>query len=160
MDAHVVRAWPGRALTRACRRLMGLMLLCAAAGATFAACDWFDDPSPETATVRLSGDAGEIATLLISKQFIAGIDENDVTRVQVLQGDTLRRALPWDTTIPIRVEQRFFIRSLDADTVSNQLRMEVRIDGVVEYDQSRITSEELQFVYTFNQPVTNVIELI
>jgi len=136
------------------------VLAVVASAAAFGGCDWFDDPSPEFATVSLSGDPGETVEILVSKQFLTGIDENDVTRVQIFQGDTLVRALPWDTTISIQLEQRFYVRTIDADTVANQLRMEVRIDGGVEYDKTGDASEDFQFVFTFNQPVTSVVELI
>ena len=135
-------------------------LLVIVAALSMVACDWFDDPSPENATVQLSGDAGEQVRLLLSKQFIAGINENRVTQVQIFQGDTLVRALPWDTVISIRIEQRFFIQSVDADDVDHRIRMQVLIDGDTEYDQSGDSSGTFQFVYTFNQPITSVIELI
>ena len=138
-----------------------LWIVAVAVGAVgFGGCDWFDDPSPEFVSVSLTGDPGETVEILVSKQFLTGIDENDVTQVQIFQGDTLIRALPWDTTISIRLEQRFFVRSIDADSVSNQLRMQVRVDGVSEYDKSGEASGEFQFVFTFNQPITNVVELI
>ena len=136
------------------------ILLVAFVGGALGGCGWFDDPSPESATVTLTGDAGQVVELLVSKQFVAGVDQNQVTRVQVFQGDTLRRAVPWDTTISIRIEQRFFVKMLDADSVSQQLRMRVLIDANPEYDKAGQASEVFQFVYTFNQPVTNVVELI
>ncbi len=138
------------------------LVLLVASGAFLGAsgCGWFDDPSPERATVTLTGDAGQMVEILVSKQFLTGVDQNEITQVQIFQGDTLLRALPWDTTISIRIEQRFFIRAIDADALSHQLRMQVRIDQNLEYDRSGEASGDFQFVYTFNQPVTRVIELI
>ena len=124
------------------------------------ACSWFDDPSPEQASVTVTGEAGEMVQILLSKQFITGIDANNITQVEIFQGDTLFRALPWDTTVSISVEQRFFVRSIDADSMDHQQRMQVRIDGELEYDRQDISSGIFQFLFTFNQPITSVIEVI
>lgn len=126
-----------------------------------AACDWFDDPSPDEARVSLDGPAGQQVEVLLSKQFITGITTDGITQIELFDADTLVRALPFDTVVSIRQEQRFFARTVDADTVSTQVRMQVFIDGSSRYDEQRFVNvDQLLFVFTFNQPITSFIELL
>lgn len=135
--------------------VVGLLTVVAVGG-----CGLFDDPSPETVVLSLSGDAGQTVEVLMSKQFLTGVNEFGVTQVQLFLGDTLYRALPWDTSVSIAREQRFFVRVLDADSVETQLQMRVTIDNGQEFEKSGVASDAFQFVFTFNQPITNVIEVL
>ncbi len=128
---------------------------------TVAGCGLFDDPSPEEALVRLEGVAGEEVELIVSKQFLTGINSEQITQVELFLSDTIVRMLPFDTLVNIKREQRFFVRTVDADTLSSQVRMQVFIDGTSRYDQSAfVTVRQLLFVFAFNQPITSFVELL
>lgn len=129
--------------------------------APLAGCGWFDDPTPDEARVSLEGAAGEDVQIVMSKQFLTGVTTDNVTQVELFQSDTLIRSMPFDTTINISNEQRFFVRTIDVDTVSTTARMQVFIDGTARYDQQTlVTVEQLLFLFAFNQPVTSFIELL
>ncbi len=126
-----------------------------------AGCDWFDDPSPDEARVSVTGDDGDQVMIWVSKQFLTGITTEGVTQVELFDADTLIRTIPWDTTINIRSEQRFFVRTVDADSVSSRARMQVWIDEDREYDrEGPVDVSQLLFLFTFNQPVTNAVEVL
>ncbi len=134
-----------------------LLLVCA----PLPACGWFEDPSPEEARVSLDGAAGDQVEIILSKEFIAGTNSEGITQVQLFQADTIFRMLPFDTVMSIRAEQRFFVRTFDADTLSTQARMQVFIDGTSRYDEQRFVNvDQLVFVFRFNQPITPVVELL
>lgn len=144
---------------------MRLRNVCAATVALaflpLAGCGWFDDPTPQEARVSLDGVAGELVEMIISKQFITGISSEQITQVELFDADTLVRPIPFDTLISIKEEQRFFIRTIDADTLSSQVRMQVFIDGSSRYDQQLIvTVEQMLFLFAFNQPITAFVELL
>lgn len=126
-----------------------------------AGCDWFEDPSPEQARISLDGTPGDMVEILLSTQFVTGITTEGTTQVELFDPVTLTRALPFDTVLNIRSQQRLFVRTIDADSVSSTVRMQVFIDGDRKYDEEEsVNLRQLLFVFTFNQPVTSFIELI
>jgi len=125
------------------------------------ACSWFEDPSPEEVRVSIDGPAGEQVQILMSKQFLTGVTDGGSTQVEIFDKNELVRTLPFDTIISIKREQRFFVRTVDADSISTQARMQVWIDGERKYDESQpVDQRQLLFLFTFNQPVTSLIELL
>ncbi|MGH7501618.1 MAG: hypothetical protein ACREL7_07650 [Longimicrobiales bacterium] len=126
-----------------------------------AGCDWFDDPSPEEARVVIDGDAGTTITLIASSKFVAGVNELGVTRVEILESDTILTSLPFDRTFDIRGDYRFFVQASRLDADVGSLRMQVFVDEDREFDEagSLLADAPFRFVYQFNQFLTDVIEV-
>ena len=115
-----------------------------------------EDKTPEFITMRLSGDAGQAVTVVLSKYFNTGVDELGVNRVSLGLADTLDVVLPWDTIMDIRVERRFFaeLNAMELDTATT--RMVVDVDGRSLFDDTRgVTSDDpFRFLYLFNVRTT------
>ena len=62
--------------------------------ATSTACEIFEDRSPENLFLKMSGDPGASVQLMISTEFIAGVNEVGMTEVKVFRSDTVVVALP------------------------------------------------------------------
>ena len=71
-------------------RLQKLSVLAVAAVLAIG-CEVFQDPTPKEISFRMSGSAGDIVTVIYSKQFVAGVNELGVTRVEVC--DLIRCAM-------------------------------------------------------------------
>ena len=125
------------------------------------ACDWFDDPSPDTARLRLEGDPGAVVRLVTSVQFLAARTPSGEVRVQLLSADTSRRALPFDTVYTIRGYQRFFAEAARADADVASFRMRVFLDRVPRFDEVGPLREgaPYRFLYALNQYFRDVREV-
>ncbi len=139
------------------RRILALLTL-AAAG--LSGC--FDDLRPNVLNLRIDGPAGEPVDLLLTKNFLAGINEQGVTEVTVLSSDTVRMRLPVDTAMNIAVEQRFFMQAVPVGADSLPVSLRIDIDGRGRFNQSGnlLADPPFRWVFMFNAPTTLVIELI
>jgi hypothetical protein len=119
-----------------------------------------DDPTPEFVTMRVTGEAPGPVSLVLSTFFNTGVDELGINRVSLGFADTLSVALPWDTVVDVRVQQRFFaeITAPEADTAN--ARLAVDVDGRSVFDETRLVSaaDPFRFLYLFNaqQTGTNI----
>jgi hypothetical protein len=126
-----------------------------------AGCDWFEDPSPEEARVVIEGDAGTTVVLIVSSKFVAGVSEAGVTRVEIIESDTILTSPPFDRTFNIRGDYRFFIQAARLDADVGSFRMQVFVDEDREFDESGplLQNGPFRFVFQFNQFLTDVIDV-
>lgn len=144
-----------RAAGRVARPLLAAALL-APVG-----CDWFDDPTPTEARVVFDGDAATPVRIVLSKRFVAGVDAQRVTRVELIRADTFFRTLPFDTTYDIRQERIFFAEGSVLEEELGNFSMQVLVNGERNFDETGPLTADLpfRFVYTFNQFVTSNIDV-
>jgi len=137
-----------------------LGLVCVALGLT--ACEVFEDQTPEFIHFRMSGTVGETVTVIYSKQFVAGVNESGVTRIQVFGADTVLHTLPIDTIIDVRLEQRIFLqaRGSESDTVYVDVKVDVNDRGLYDRDGGLFPGIPWYFLYQFNQRFTDDVEIV
>jgi hypothetical protein len=126
-----------------------------------AGCDWFDDPSPQEARVVIDGDPGTTIVVIASSKFVAGVNDIGVTRVEIIESDTIVTSPPLDRTFSIRGDYRFFVQAARLDADVNSLRMQVFVDDDREFDESGplLADGPFRFVFQFNQFLTDVIDV-
>jgi hypothetical protein len=126
-----------------------------------AGCDWFKDPSPREARVVIDGAAGPTIVLIASSKFVAGVNDVGVTRVEIIQSDTIVTSLPFDRTFNIEGDYRFFIQAarLDADVGSFRMQVFVNEDRKFDEGGSLVENAPYRFVFQFNQFLTDVIDV-
>ena len=134
----------------------------AAVLASVVACDILEDHTPENISFRMSGSDGQVVTVIYSQEFIAGVDELNVTQVQVFASDTVTHVLPIDTIIDIAVKRRFFVQVETApmDTVVVDGRIDVDGRGLLDISGGIFPDVPWRYVYEYNQSLTDVIEVI
>ncbi len=132
----------------------------AAVLAAVTACAIFQDQSPDDISFRMSGSDGQVVTVIYSQEFVAGVDEANVTQVEVFASDTVMHVLPIDTIIDIASERRLFVQVATADTVVVDVRIEVDGRSVVDISGGIFPDVPWRYVYQFNQLFTDVIEVI
>ncbi|MEZ4414571.1 MAG: hypothetical protein R3E10_02340 [Gemmatimonadota bacterium] len=132
------------------------------------ACSWFEDPTPDTVRVLVTGDASTPAALIVSQSFNAGLTERGSTAVSLFAADTLIRTLPFDTVINLvggidqgDAKRFFFEAQRDQENLSN-VQVRIYLDSDLRFDVGGpLTSQEIyRWAYIFNQLFTNVIEVI
>ena len=142
------------------RRTIGIGLTAALCASLAAGCSLFEDPTPDHISVRVSG--GAPVEIVYSKQFVSGIDEQGVTRVQVFSTDTVFQALPLDTVIDISAERQFFVQI--TPTTSGTITVDTRVDvddrTLVNASADMISSNPWRYVYQFNQQVTRIVDVV
>lgn len=126
-----------------------------------ASCDWFDDPSPDQARLLIDGPTGTAVKLLTSTKFVAARRNDGVTAVEIVEADTTSVTLPFEASYNIRDDQRFLAWTSYLGTSIETMRMRVFLDGAKEFDEAGRLDEgiDYRFLYAFNQPVTDVIEI-
>lgn len=140
---------------------LGAALLTAVA---LAGCDSIlgENRTPETISYQVQGSAGEPVQLVLSSQFVSGVNESGTTEVQLFIADTTDTVLPLSGTYDISVDRRFFIEVLPEDTLNTVTgRVIVNVDGRNLIDESGafLVDPPFRFVYAFNQVTTRVIEV-
>lgn len=131
------------------------------ASATFG-CGFFDDPTPETVSIRVDGPTGAPVQLHFARNFVAGVTEAGVTQVQVFSADTINTVLPVDTVVGIAVERRFFLQMAPRQADSLGVTVRIAVNDNSRYDQTGLvySSDPFRWVFLFNQNTTLVIELL
>lgn len=140
-------------------RWMTIFALVAVAGG----CEIFQERTSDNIFFRMDGSPGGIVSVIYSKEFVAGVDEFGVTRVEVFGADTAIHTLPFDTVIDIRVERQIFIQAEPlnmTDTLS--VDAQVDVDDRNLYDQSGQLYPTIpwRFLFRFNQRFTDVVEVV
>lgn len=128
------------------------------------ACGIFDDPTPETISVQMSGSSGSEVLAIYSQIFVAGVNqETSTTEVRIQQADTVLETLPIDTIVDIRESRQFF---LQVETLPGQdsLSVAVRVDldtrNLHEAEGLIFEDDPWRYVYQFNRPLTSVVEVV
>lgn len=139
------------------QRFFGLVLL----ASLFAGCEIFQDPTPRFITVRMDGPVGQTVSIVYSKEFIAAIDELNVTQVRIFEADTVLHTLPFDTILDVHLERRLFLQAdvMAVDTLSVDVVIDA--DGRSLFDGAGNLFPNLpwRFLYQFNHAFTDAIEV-
>lgn len=109
----------------------------------------------------MRGEAGQRVRAIYSTQFVAGLSEFGVTRVQVVRADTVVHQLPFQRTVDISIDRRWFVQaeSLDGDTLSVNVIVNVDDRGLVDEAGGIFPGEPWHFVYSFNQLLTRDLDV-
>ena len=140
------------------KKFFGLVLL----ASLVAGCEAFEDLTPEFVTFRMDGPAGETVSIVYSKQFVAGVDETQVTQVEVFRADTVLHTLPFDTIIDVRLERRIFFQGEVAPLDTLSVDVEIDVDGRVIFDRTGDLLPDVPwvFLYQFNTVFTDAVEVV
>jgi len=118
------------------------------------ACGFDDTPTREEARVVLEGETDAPVQIVLSREFIQTQNEFGQRSIALFSADTAIVTPPFSRTMNIRNQQRFFARAEAADTVPTPVRMQVFLDGDLEFDQMRdLRDQRLQFSFQFNQQI-------
>jgi hypothetical protein len=118
-----------------------------------------EDPTPDSIRLRFSGPAGQQVTVITSTNFIAGQSESGATSVQVFGSDTIVTGFPFDTTVSILPDRRFFTQLRPfADTLLIDVRIDADARSLFDDQGNIFANDPWNFVYLFNTQVatTNV----
>ena len=136
-------------------------LLLAVALVAIAGCEIFDDPTPRNIFFEMSGEAGQQVRVIYSTQFVAGVNEFGITRVQVVRSDTILHEIPIERAIDISVDRRWFVQaeSLGTDTLEVHVIVDVDDRNLVDESGGIFPNDPWHFVYSFNQLLTRDIDV-
>lgn len=129
----------------------------------FAACGIFEDPTPETLSVRLTGPTDVQVRAIYAQAFVAGVNqETRTTEVRVSQSDTVLQMLPIDTVVNIAESRQLFIQvePVPVDTLAVAVRVDVDARTILQREGSIWAAEPFRYVYQFNRPLTNIVEVV
>ena len=109
----------------------------------------------------MRGEAGTRVRAIYSTQFVAGLNEFGVTRVQVVRADTVVHEIPFQRAMDISIDRRWFVQaeSLDGDTLSVHVIVNVDDRGLVDESGGIFPDEPWHFVYSFNQLLTRDLDV-
>ena len=144
-------------------KLRHWMVALALVGISNAACDWFEDPSPETVSVTIEGPAGDSLWVITSTVFVAARNEVGRTTVNPLAADTTVWELPVTRTFDIQADQRFMLVALPGDTArSLPIQANIQVDDRRPFATSIDVTwvEPLRFLFLFNQEIVSDFELL
>lgn len=141
------------------KTFFGLLFLGSVA---LAGCEVFEDQTPEFINVRMDGPSGDSVTIIYSSAFVAGINEEGVTRVQVFDADTVVHVLPIDTVIDVRVDRRIFLQGLGPQADTIQVGVDIDVDGRTLFDGVGDLFPDVPwlFLYQFNTLFSDDIEIV
>ena len=131
--------------------------------ATLAGCGWFDDPTPKEARLVIDGEPGDTAFILQSTKFVAAQTDQGRVRVELIQSDTFRVALPYTETINIVGDLQYFVLVTPPDSTGTPpVQMQVFIDDQLAFNAAgELGVNPFQFVYLFNRQLfSDDIELV
>ena len=126
-------------------------------------CSIFEDPTPETISIRMGGSADGQVRAIFAQVFVAGINqETNTTQVRVTSSDTVIRTLPLDTVIDIADSRQLFmqVESVAMDTLDVGVRIDIDTRNVLQRQGLIFPEQPFRYVYQFNRPLTNVVEVI
>ena len=126
------------------------------------ACGWFDDQRPNEAHIDIDGTPGARVRLITSSTFVAATTETGITQVTVITSDTAWPALPFQATHQIAADQRFLVEVSRFEVDLDSVRVRVFVDEDEEFNEggALLTDRPYLFVYTFNQPITSVVNVV
>ena len=136
-------------------------LLVAAALVGISGCEIFDDPTPRNIFFEMRGEAGQQVRVIYSTQFVAGVNEFGITRVQVVRSDTILHEVPFTRAIDISIDRRWFVQaeSLGSDTLEVHVIVDVDDRNLVDESGAIFPDDPWHFVYSFNQFLTRDIDV-
>lgn len=136
-------------------------LLVAVALLATSGCEVFDDPTPRNIFFEMNGEAGQQVRVIYSTQFVAGVNEFGVTRVQVVRSDTILHEVPFTRAIDISIDRRWFVQaeSLGSDTLEVHVVVDVDDRNLVNEAGGIFPGDPWHFVYAFNQLLTRDLDV-
>jgi hypothetical protein len=148
-------------MTKSLFSRLGIVLL-ALAPIVSAGCGWFEDKRPEYVYFQVDGPAGTQVQALYSTQFVAAVDDQGVTSINVFQVDTVIHTLPVDTSFFVAVDRRWFVQLTPLSTDQASLKVKVDVDDRNQIDETGVVAaaEPWRFAYLFNQQVTRLIDIV
>ncbi len=125
------------------------------------ACVIFDDPTPRNIFFEMRGDADAQVRVVYSTQFVAGVNEAGVTRVQIVRADTLIHEIPFSRAIDISVDRRWFVQAepLGPDPLDVRVIVDVDDRNLVNKSGGIFPDDPWHFAYIFNQPLTRDLDV-
>lgn len=132
-------------------------------GTVLGACDWFEDPSPESVRVSIDGTPGDSLVVVTSTVFVAAQNELGETTVNSFDSDTTVWILPVDRTFDIREDQRFLIFGVPRDStgtvsIDANIRIDSRTPWTADIDVTHVNP--FLFLFLFNQEIVSDFELL
>lgn len=127
-------------------------LLLAAVGLGVSGCGILDDQEPrrERANVVIQGTSPVPLSLITSSEFVIETDPETFEQTAVLLvSDTVEITPPFDDTYRIDAFERFLVRLVNADSAVASIRMQVLVDGSLEYDQAADMSQGASLEFSF-----------
>jgi hypothetical protein len=136
-------------------------LLVAVALVGVSGCGIFEDLTPRNIFFEMRGGAGQQVRAIYSTQFVAGVNEFGITRVQVVRSDTILHEVPFTRAIDISVDRRWFVQveSLGSDTLEVHVIVDVDDRNLVSESGGIFPNDPWHFVYSFNQFLTRDIDV-
>ena len=136
-------------------------LLVAVALLATSGCEIFDDPTPRNIFFEMNGEAGQQVRVIYSTQFVAGVNEFGVTRVQVVRSDTILHEVPFTRAIDISIDRRWFVQAetLGSDTLEVHVVVDVDDRNLVNEAGGIFPGDPWHFVYAFNQLLTRDLDV-
>lgn len=121
-----------------------------------------ENSTPSLVHLRISGVAGTEIQLVVSREFVAGVDQLQVTQVQLFQADTILTSLPVDTVVSISTAHRFFAEATPVQPDTLDVTVRVDVDERRLYDRRGLVWQDVpfRFVYVFNQALTQTIDIV
>lgn len=136
-------------------------LLVAVALVAIFGCEIFEDLTPRNIFFEMNGEAGQQVRVIYSTQFVAGVNEFGITRVQVVRSDTILHEVPFTRAIDISVDRRWFVQaeSLASDTLEVHVIVDVDDRNLVNESGGIFPGDPWHFVYAFNEVLTRDIDV-
>ncbi|MYK68791.1 MAG: hypothetical protein F4020_04310 [Gammaproteobacteria bacterium] len=124
-------------------------------------CEAFEDLTPRNIFFEMNGEAGQQVRVIYSTQFVAGVNDIGVTRVQVVRSDTILHEIPFSRAIDISVDRRWFVQaeSLGSDTLEVHVIVDVDDRNLLNESGGIFPNDPWHFVYAFNQFLTRDIDV-
>lgn len=132
-------------------------------GVSVAGCEIFEDQTPEFISFRMTGTPGDSVTVVYSKQFVSATNEIGVTQLELFRADTVRHVLPIDTIIDVQVERQLFMSAFPqivGDTIDVSVDILVNDRGLFDSDGKIYPDDPWLFLYRFNAPPTQSVEIV
>ena len=136
-------------------------LFVAVALVAISGCEAFEDLTPRNIFFEMNGEAGQQVRVIYSTQFVAGVNDIGVTRVQVVRSDTILHEIPFSRAIDISVDRRWFVQaeSLGSDTLEVHVIVDVDDRNLLNESGGIFPNDPWHFVYAFNQLLTRDIDV-
>ncbi|MCI0436423.1 MAG: hypothetical protein L0271_22720 [Gemmatimonadetes bacterium] len=121
-----------------------------------------ENPEPQEARLLIEGESGKQVRLITSTVFVAAVNEQGQTRVQLFQADTTIITLPYQKVYRIDEDHRYFVEAARLNSDLQTVHMQVYVDDRKQFDESGVLIDGFpyRFVYAFNQTITQEIVII
>ncbi len=125
------------------------------------ACDILEEKWPRQVSFDMRGETGLQAKVIYATNFVAGVNDQGVTQVQVFSSDTVVHALPVDTAMSIAGDHRWLVQveALAGDTLDVSVDVEVDGRNLLSESGGIFPDTPWRFVYVFNQRIPRSVDV-